>query len=67
MAEGTVMKFIKVTGKQEWQCEIDGVIISVKSKKHEEVFKIYVGDTWFSSSLDKKELFERAYEMFRNN
>jgi len=59
-----MMKFIKVTGKQEWQCKVDGVTISVKSKKHEEVFKLYVGDTWFSSSLDKNELFERANEMF---
>lgn len=60
------MKFIKVTGKQEWQCVVDDVIISVKSKKHEEVFKLYVGDTWLSTDLDKNVLFERAYQMFRN-
>lgn len=58
------MKFIKVTGKQEWQCEIDGVIVSVKSKKHEEVFKLYVGETWFSSDLDKNALFDIARQMF---
>jgi hypothetical protein len=58
------MKFKKVVGKQEWQCEYQGVIISVKSKKHVETFDLYVGTTWFSKDLDKEVLFDRARQMF---
>jgi len=60
------MKFVKVKGKQEWQFELKGVIVRVTKKKYEDVYKLYVGNNWFSSDLDKNVLFERAYEMFDN-